>query len=153
MVVKGATTIWERWNGDVGDVSMNSYNHYALGAVTGFVFRRIAGLDPVEPGFKHFRVNPVLDARVKNGGGDYDSILGRLSTDWSQGPNGDFSMQVTVAPNAKAHIHLPVAQGAKVREGDTDIAAHVDVKVIGSENATMIVEVGSGTYHFTVTAA
>ena len=43
MVVKGATTIWERWNGDTGDVKMNSYNHYALGAVTGFVFRRKIG--------------------------------------------------------------------------------------------------------------
>ena len=92
MVVKGATTIWERWNGDTGDVKMNSYNHYALGAVTGFVFRRIAGIDAIEPGFKVFAVNPVLDARVKSGGGDYDSILGRLATDWSQGPNGEFSM-------------------------------------------------------------
>jgi len=152
MVVKGATTIWERWNGDVGDVSMNSYNHYALGAVNGFVFRRIAGLDPVEPGFKLFRVNPILDARVKSGGGDYDSILGRLSTDWSQGSKGDFSMQVTVAPNARAHVHLPVAPGAKIREGGTDIAAHADVKVIASENATVIVEIGSGSYHFTVAA-
>jgi alpha-L-rhamnosidase len=153
MVVKGATTIWERWNGDTGDVSMNSYNHYALGAVTGFVFRRIAGINPLTPGFKIFEVNPVLDARVKSGGGDYDSILGRLATDWSQGPNGDFSMQVTVAPNAKARVHLPTMPGVKVRESGNGIAANPDVRLIVSENATTILEVGSGTYHFTVSAA
>lgn len=152
MVVKGATTIWERWNGDTGDVSMNSYNHYALGAVTGFVFRRIAGIDPVEPGFKVFRVNPVIDARVKAGGGDYDSIVGRLATDWSQEPDGAFSMRVTVAPNAKAQIHLPVKHGASIRESGKGIAKNPDVTLIASDNAAAIVEVGSGTYHFTVAA-
>ncbi len=152
MVVKGATTIWERWNGDVGDVSMNSYNHYALGAVTGFVFRRIAGIDPLAPGFKIFVVNPVLDARVKSGGGDYDSILGRLATDWSQGPNGDFSMKVTVAPNAKARVHLPARPGAKIRENGNSIAGSADVRLIATDNAATIVEVGSGTYDFTVSA-
>ena len=153
MVVKGATTIWERWNGDVGDVSMNSYNHYALGAVNGFVFRRIAGLDPVEPGFKLFRVDPVLDARVRSGGGDYDSILGRLATDWSQGPGGAFSMHVTVPPNAKARVHLAVPPGAKVRESGKDIAAQAGVRTIASRQGTMIVEIGSGAYHFMVSAA
>jgi len=153
MVVKGATTIWERWNGDVGDVAMNSYNHYALGAVTGFVFRRIAGIDAIEPGFKVFAVNPMLDARVKSGGGDYDSILGRLATDWSQGSDGEFSMKVTVAPNAKAHVHLPVAPGAKIREGGNSIAANPDIRVSSSDSKTTILEVGSGTYSFTVSAA
>ena len=153
MVVKGATTIWERWNGDVGDVSMNSYNHYALGAVTGFVFRRIAGIDAVEPGFKVFAVNPMLDARVKSGGGDYDLILGRLATDWSQGPNGEFSMKVTVAPNAKARVHLPTMAGAKIRESGNNIAALPEVRLIASDNAATILEVGSGSYHFTVSSA
>jgi alpha-L-rhamnosidase len=152
MVVKGATTIWERWNGDTGDVSMNSYNHYALGAVTGFVFRRIAGIDALEPGFKVFTVNPVLDARVKSGGGDYDSILGRLATDWSQEPNGDFSMKVTVAPNAKARIHLPAKPGAKIRENGNSIAGSADVRLIASDSVATILEVGSGVYDFTVAA-
>src|SRR3546814_5301942 len=48
--LKGATTVWERWNGDVGDVAMNSYNHYALGAVVGFFYRRLAGIAPAAPG-------------------------------------------------------------------------------------------------------
>jgi alpha-L-rhamnosidase len=45
MVKKGATTWWERWNGDTGDPGMNSYNHYAFGSVMAWVYRRAAGID------------------------------------------------------------------------------------------------------------
>ena len=58
MIAKGATTIWERWNGDTGDVAMNSFNHYALGAVAGFLFRRVAGIEPAAPGFREITVAP-----------------------------------------------------------------------------------------------
>jgi alpha-L-rhamnosidase len=70
---QNATTIWERWNGDTGDLAMNSFNHYALGAVAGFMFRRLAGIDPVEPGFARFRFDPVHDARMPSGGARYQS--------------------------------------------------------------------------------
>ena len=54
MLSKGATTWWERWNGDTGDPSMNSYNHYAFGSVVAWVYRYAAGIDttPDSPGFK-----------------------------------------------------------------------------------------------------
>jgi alpha-L-rhamnosidase len=53
MVKKGATTWWERWNGDTGDPAMNSYNHYAFGSVMAWVYRRAAGIDTdaTGPGF------------------------------------------------------------------------------------------------------
>lgn len=152
MVAKGATTIWERWNGDVGDVSMNSYNHYALGAVNGFVFRRIAGIEAIEPGFKLFAVNPVLDARVKSGGAEYNSIVGRLATDWSQDPDGGFSMKVAVAPNARARIHLPAKPGTSIRESGKSIATNPDVRLISAGGSETIVELGSGSYSFSVSA-
>ncbi|MBW8882218.1 MAG: alpha-L-rhamnosidase, partial [Asticcacaulis sp.] len=96
MIVHDATTTWERWNGDTGDVSMNSFNHYALGAVIGFVYRRIAGIDPIAPGFSRFRVDPVLDARVPSGGADYDAMPGRISTDWTLARDGRFTLRLTV---------------------------------------------------------
>ncbi|EGF89643.1 alfa-L-rhamnosidase [Asticcacaulis biprosthecium C19] len=142
MVAKGATTIWERWNGDVGDVSMNSFNHYALGAVTGFVFRRIAGIDPVEPGFRRFRFAPVLDGRVKTGGGDYDSVLGRISTEWDQGEGG-FSLKLTVPANAVAEVVLP---GNSVTEGGKSLPR--EVKVLSRKDGKIALEVGSGEYMF-----
>ncbi|MGH1561108.1 hypothetical protein ACRAWD_32045 [Caulobacter segnis] len=57
VVRRGATTTWERWNSDaLAIVSMNSFNHCALGAVCAFLYRRVAGIEPTEPGFAHFRV-------------------------------------------------------------------------------------------------
>lgn len=74
-VKMGATTIWERWDGldengecpigDDGTDIMISYNHYCSGAVGDFLYRRVAGLEAVEPGYKTFCVKPVL------GGGTY----------------------------------------------------------------------------------
>ena len=63
MVAKGATTWWERWNGDTGDPAMNSYNHYAFGSVMAWVFRRAAGIDtdPSGSGFHHLTIQPQFN--------------------------------------------------------------------------------------------
>ena len=151
MVAKGATTIWERWNGDTGDVAMNSYNHYSLGAVTGFLFRRLAGFEPLEPGFRLFEVNPVLDARVKRGGGEYDSMSGRLFTDWKLGARGKFQITVEVPPNASARIHLPTRDGGAIREGRGTVSKRDDIKLLGLIKGRQVLEVGSGIYRFDVT--
>lgn len=103
MVRKGATTIWERWNGDTGDVAMNSFNHYALGAVCGFLYRRVAGIDPIEPGFAKFRVSPVLDPRISQSGGRIDSVRGRIETLWSY-KDDRASLNLVVPSNTTAQI-------------------------------------------------
>ena len=59
MPSQGATTIWERWNGDTGDLSMNSFNHYAFGAIVGFFYRRLAGIAPAAPGFRAIAARPL----------------------------------------------------------------------------------------------
>lgn len=82
MVEKGATTMWERWNSDSGEVAMNSYNHYAFGAIGDFLFRRIAGIAPAAPGFRHVRVAPIVDRRLGYAGADYISPVGRIRADW-----------------------------------------------------------------------
>jgi alpha-L-rhamnosidase len=111
MIKRGATTIWERWNGDTGDISMNSFNHYAFGAVAGFLFRRIAGIEPGARGFRVFRVRPVLDPRVRRAGADYDSVMGRISTDWEWSPGESFRLSLAVPPGATAIVHLPAMLG------------------------------------------
>ena len=107
MIVHGATTIWEGWNGRVwsgpkGETMPNSYNHYMFGSVCGFLFRRLAGIDAASPGFETIVIRPLLDPRVRKGGGDYDSVMGRISTDWSLAPDGSFTYEVTVPSNATA---------------------------------------------------
>jgi alpha-L-rhamnosidase len=120
MVQHGATTIWERWNGDTGDVAMNSFNHYALGAVCGFLYRRVAGIDPIEPGFAKFRVAPVLDHRVAQFGGRVDSVRGRIETRWTYRA-GRTVLDLTVPPNSSAEVLIPGGR-RQIGPGDHQIA-------------------------------
>ena len=66
MVAKGATSMWERWNGDTGDVAMNSFNHYAYGAVVGFLYRRLAAIAAIEPGLRDRRHPPVGRSQARS---------------------------------------------------------------------------------------
>jgi alpha-L-rhamnosidase len=148
MIAKGATSIWERWNGDVGDVSMISFNHYALGAVSGFLFRRIARIDLGAPGFKEVVVRPVLDPRVTRGGGTYQSAMGPISTDWEKGPAKAFRLTVEIPANATRRIHLPAKPHAIVREGRRVLSDRKDA--VRRAEGEVVVNVGSGRYQFTV---
>jgi alpha-L-rhamnosidase len=148
MIRKDATTIWERWNGDVGDVSMNSFNHYALGAVTGFVFRRIAGIEPIRAGFLSFRFDPVLDPRVPKGGGDYDSVLGRISTDWELKADGGFALRLVVPTNSRAEVHVPAKNVDAVRVNGGPVAQAPGVTVQGLKRGKLMLEIGSGDHRF-----
>ena len=149
MVAKGATTIWERWNGDMGDLAMNSFNHYALGAVCGFLFRRIAGIAALEPGFRKIEVRPVIDPRIMRGGGEYESVLGTISTQWEH-DKGRFHLDLVVPPNATALVYLPATPTMSVMEGQQSADCHPDITGIRRTSENAIVEVGSGSYEFSV---
>ncbi len=79
MIDHGATTMWERWNGDqmMGDPSMNSYNHYAYGAVAEWLYRYAAGIDESaeDPGFHRIMLHPQFDADSGRGQGDLRFVL------------------------------------------------------------------------------
>jgi alpha-L-rhamnosidase len=114
-VTQGATTIWERWDGYTGDngfqtPEMNSFNHYAYGAIGAWMYSTIAGinLDPSQPGYKH----PVL--RPQPGGGltyaraTLNTPYGELVSEW-QMADGTFTYCVVVPPNTTATVTLPFA--------------------------------------------
>ncbi len=147
MVMKGATTTWERWNSDVGDVTMNSFNHYAFGAVIGFLYRRIAGIEPVAPGFRVFRVNPVFDGRLKTGGADYDSVSGRITTRWVR-DGGTLRLDAGVPANTRALIHLPASSADTVREGGRRLNTLPEIRVVRTGPEGIVVDAGSGRYSF-----
>jgi len=147
MVGKGATSMWERWNGDTGDVAMNSYNHYAFGAVAGFLYRRLAAIDPITPGFERIRIKPLNDARLPDGGGTYDSVLGRIATDWKRTAAG-FELAVTVPPNTEAEVHLP---GTRAFENGKPVGETGAVRVLRREGDRVVVATGAGAFRFTST--
>lgn len=147
MVGKGATTMWERWNSDAGDRTMNSFNHYAFGAITDFLFRRIAGIAPLEPGFRRVRIAPIFDRRLGYGGADYVSVAGLIKTDWRY--EGDLLMlSVALPPNVEGEVLLPGARRQiRMNRGSVPPSRRVM-----EENGVTRIVVGPGQHQFTVAA-
>ncbi|HEX7070588.1 MAG TPA: alpha-L-rhamnosidase C-terminal domain-containing protein [Rhodothermales bacterium] len=146
MVACGATTVWERWNSDVGDVSMNSYNHYALGAVVGFFYRRLAGIAPAAPGFRRIAVRPIWLPEVGRVAARYDSCAGLISTRVDGDERGIVRLDLTVPPNCVAEVELP--SGFEWKEGGEPLQDRADILSCLAEGDSIRVEVGSGEYHF-----
>jgi alpha-L-rhamnosidase len=113
MVKKGATTWWERWNGDTGDPAMNSYNHYAFGSVMAWVFRRVAGIDSTDgSGYHRIALNPHFDPALPELHTEYDSPYGTITTDWK-----DNRYTVTLPANTTALLTLPGQAAREIVSG------------------------------------
>lgn len=90
----GATTIWERWDGldetgqcpigDDGTDQMISYNHYASGAVGDFLYRRVAGIEAIEPGYRRFKVAPLFGGGLSEVEASYESPYGLIQVHWTE---------------------------------------------------------------------
>jgi alpha-L-rhamnosidase len=136
MPEQGATTMWERWNGDTGDLSMNSYNHYAFGAVVGFFWRRLAGIAPAAPGFRRIAVRPVWLPQVGRVSARYESLVGTIATETGGDANGLNRLKLTVPANAIAEVELPAGNWRGVPEDS------------GEKSGVLRFEIGAGTYEF-----
>ena len=113
-VDQGATTVWERWNSytradGLGDVAMNSFNHYAYGAVFAWMMRTMAGIreDPAEPGFRRFILAPVPDRRLGGLSARYRSPYGTIESAWRYGEDGACRYDFTLPPNTEAVLRIP----------------------------------------------
>ncbi|MFZ0733666.1 MAG: family 78 glycoside hydrolase catalytic domain [Candidatus Sulfotelmatobacter sp.] len=145
MLSKGATTWWERWNGDTGDPAMNSYNHYAFGSVMAWVYRYAAGIDATAeaPGFKEIMIHPRLDSRLTSGRTEYDSVYGKIVSDWHGTPAGPFSLRVTIPANTSAKVFLPAITGSQIMEDGKSVTA-------ARQDGEYVLQIGSGSYDFEV---
>ena len=117
-IVNGATTIWERWDGwtpekGLQDPGMNSFAHYAYGAVMGWVFAQIGGLSEYSPGFGKVVIAPKIDPNLTFAESRFDSVRGEFLTDWKVA-GGKLTLSVTVPPNASATVRVPVSAGGTV---------------------------------------
>ena len=147
MVEKGATTVWERWNSDTGDPSMNSFNHYTYGAVVDWMYRYLGGIRPLEPGFAKILVEPYPEKRIEWVKTDYDSVRGNIKSAWKH--EGDkVHFDITIPANSEAEISLPASSPAKVTtEGKSLDAAGLKAEV---RDGRTIIPVKAGTYSFVV---
>ncbi|HUB27320.1 MAG TPA: family 78 glycoside hydrolase catalytic domain [Tepidisphaeraceae bacterium] len=143
MVSKGATTIWELWNGDTADPSMNSGNHVMLiGDLNIWLHEYVLGIapDPTSPGWKHVLIRPRLTAQLDWARGHYDSPYGRIACDWSRHDSA-FLLNVTIPPNSTATVYVPVGDASSV-------IAPPDTRLVRIGNGQAVYEVPSGSYSF-----
>jgi alpha-L-rhamnosidase len=150
LVEHGATTMWERWNGDQmkDDPSMNSYNHYAYGAVADWIYRYAAGVDatPFDAGFHRVVLHPVFDARLGHVAFDYASAYGPIHSDWSvKGTTAEW--HVTIPANTTGWLGLSAAEAAKYKLDGAPLAASKLVKPTYGQNGF---ELPAGSYNFEV---
>lgn len=166
-VDQGATTVWERWNSytldkGFGPVSMNSFNHYAYGAVGEWLYRYVAGISPDEeqPGYRHFFIQPVLDTRRHLADGmepvrevecRYESRYGQIVSSWNMNDDGAVNYHVTVPPNTTATLRLPAASAqSQVTLDGQPLAKVKGVTCNGYADGQLSFTVGSGDYRLVV---
>jgi alpha-L-rhamnosidase len=152
MVDHGATTMWERWNGDQmrGDPSMNSYNHYAYGAVADWIYRYAAGVDatPLDAGFHTVVLHPVFDARLRNVSLNYDSVYGPIHSDWKvTGTTAEW--HVTIPANTTGWLSLTTAEAAKYKLDGAPLSGSKLARETTRNNQSGF-ELAPGSYSFQV---
>lgn len=110
---QGATTMWERWNSyshkdGFGNAGMNSFNHYAYGAIGQWMYERIAGLAPDEshPGYKHFLIRPMPGGPLTSASAELETPYGKAQSAWKN-EGGALHMEVVVPPNTSATVVFP----------------------------------------------
>ena len=108
-VEHGATTTWERWNGDHGDPGMNSYSHYAFGAVGEWLYRYLAGIDEESgsAGFSVVEIRPRWTAGLDSVRAVYRSPRGAITSAWRRLRNGTIEVNVTLPANTRGRVILP----------------------------------------------
>lgn len=152
-VVNGATSIWERWNSwsekdGFLNAGMNSFSHYAFGAVGEWMFARMAGIEATSAGFTTLRIRPAIEAAPFDGvKASYRSVQGAIRTHWRK-QAGDASLRVTIPANVSAEVYVPALSPASVSEGGRAIREAPGVEFLRMEQGHAVFAVGSGVYEF-----
>ncbi len=155
-VKMGATTIWERWDGIKPDstfqtAGMNSFNHYAYGAIGDWMYRTVTGIDTEESGvgYKKITIQPHIGGKLTMASSTLQTYYGQVVSGWKI-ENGVTTYSIEIPANTTATILLPAKGIDEVTENGVKISGSKEVKNAKFENGNVRFEVGSGTYRFKV---
>jgi len=153
-VLNGGTTIWERWDGwtqekGFQDPSMNSFNHYAYGAIGAWIYAVVGGIDfdPDSPGYKHIKMHPQPGGDLTSAKAELRSIYGPISSAWSCS-DGEFDWQISVPANTSATIYIPASERSIVLEGGQPAKDAAGISFLRRDKRVAVFKIGSGEYHF-----
>lgn len=161
-IEQGATTIWERWDSYTKEdgfgrhnAAMNSFAHYAFGAVCEWMFRNLAGIDSDGPGYAKILIHPTPPRPGSNAqhkpidwaNASYDSIRGCIESEWRV--DGDrFLLNVAIPTNTTATVYIPAADAANITEGGKPLEQAEGVQLLRMERGRAVLAVDSGRYAF-----
>ena len=154
-VTQGATSIWERWNGYTnelgfnGNNSMNSFNHYSFGACYEWMMAYQLGIavDPEQPGYQHFILQPTVGGTFTYASGSYDSAYGTIESGWTAADGKLTTYDATVPANTTATLYLEALGTVTACEGVTIVGETTH----NGEQVTQL-ELVAGSWHVEVTA-
>ena len=152
LIDHGATTMWERWNGDQmrKDPSMNSYNHYAYGAVADWIYRYAAGIDTIttDPGFRTIYLHPAFDAQLGSIDFTYPSPYGEIHSAWTI-KEGTAKWDLTIPANAIGWLPLSSTEAPNYKLDGSAITQSKSVESAQKDQQTGFT-LRAGTFHFEV---
>jgi len=153
LVGHGATTMWERWNGDQmrNDPGMNSYNHYAYGAVADWIYRYAAGIDalPDDAGFHTVYLHPVFDSRLGSLDFSYMSAYGEIKSSWST-QRSHTVWKITIPPNATGELPLSTSQASSFMIDGASLDKSNKIKTKKADDGKAVYVLVAGTYTFNI---
>ena len=154
-VTKGATSIWERWNGyeaafgDKNENHMNSFNHFALGAVGQWMYEYQLGIVPGSAGYKNFILQPNAGGNYTSLSGCYESAYGQIYCSWTADGKGKMNtLHVKVPANTTATLYLPVSN--EITEFSSIDGVEYKGKTLHLNRSVMEFYLQSGDYKFKV---
>ncbi|WP_397364569.1 family 78 glycoside hydrolase catalytic domain [Olleya sp. R77988] len=149
---QGATTIWERWNSyskaeGFNPEKMNSLNHYAYGAIGEWMYERIAGIAPLEAGYKTIRIAPVPKQPLTSASASLNTPYGKVSSSWEI-TNKEFQLEIVIPPNTTAQVIIPANTQNELMLNGFDFIDNDDVKLVDKNEQSFKLLVQPGTYSF-----
>ena len=136
------TALGESWPRDT-----RSRNHHFFGSIVQWFYEDLAGIRPLEPGFRAIEIKPQIPANgLDYVTASYESVLGRVGVGWKRGASG-LELNVTIPPNATARVYVPAVNSKSVTESKGESKT---LKLVGVESGRVIYELGSGHYQFRV---
>ncbi len=150
---QGATTMWERWNSyskqeGYNELSMNSLNHYAYGAIGQWIYESIAGIAPLEPGYKKTRIAPIPNTDYLNmASATVNTPYGKASSSWKI-ENNTFYLEVVIPPNTSSEIQIPYGTIDNLSINGSAFKENSNLKLINSDEGFIKLLATSGTYNF-----
>lgn len=155
-VKMGATTIWERWDGEKPDSTfetpgMNSFNHYAYGAIGDWMYREMVGLDTYEDGvgYKHIKIQPHIGGDFTFASASLDTYYGKVSNSWKV-ESDKILMDVEIPVNTTATVYVPATNADAITESGKALSLVNGIAIKNTEDNYVKLNVGSGIYHFVI---